>query len=60
MADTGWFKSSYSGSANNTCVEVRLSELFVGVRDSKGGPGALHFPPAHWRQFLSHSVIDAS
>lgn len=52
--DTGWFKSSFSGTANNGCVEVRLSTLVVGVRDSKHpNSDALGFPPHHWRRFLA-------
>lgn len=55
--DTGWFKSSFSGTANNCCVEVRLSALIVGVRDSKHPSNdALSFPPRHWRIFLASCV----
>lgn len=35
MWDTGWFKSTYSGAANDACVEVRISEVGTRVRDSK-------------------------
>jgi hypothetical protein len=31
-----WFKSSYSGSQGDSCVEVALTEQTVCVRDSKG------------------------
>ncbi|MEU5847171.1 DUF397 domain-containing protein [Saccharopolyspora shandongensis] len=31
--DTGWFKSSRSGAANDARVEVRLTSLAVAVRD---------------------------
>jgi hypothetical protein len=52
--DTGWFKSSFSGTANNGCVEVRLSTLVVGVRDSKRpSAGTLLFPPHQWYRFLA-------
>ncbi|WP_077798651.1 DUF397 domain-containing protein [Streptomyces sp. JHA26] len=30
-----WFKSSYSGTAGDNCVEVAVTEQTVHVRDSK-------------------------
>ena len=39
MRDTGWFKSTRSGSNDEGCVEVRLTEDAVGVRDSKNVTG---------------------
>ena len=39
MRDTGWFKSTRSGGANEDCVEVRITEDSVGVRDSKNQAG---------------------
>jgi Domain of unknown function (DUF397) len=58
--DTGWFRSSFSGTANDNCVEVRLSDLTVGVRDSKSpSTGTLRFSPSHWRYF-SQSLSEAS
>ncbi|KOU89509.1 MULTISPECIES: DUF397 domain-containing protein [unclassified Streptomyces] len=30
-----WFKSSYSGSAGDSCVEVAIGEQAIHVRDSK-------------------------
>ncbi|MGW3054445.1 DUF397 domain-containing protein [Streptomyces goshikiensis] len=30
-----WFKSSYSGSAGDDCVEVAVTEQVIRVRDSK-------------------------
>ncbi|WP_190822404.1 DUF397 domain-containing protein [Saccharopolyspora pogona] len=52
--DTGWFKSSRSAAASNTCVEVRLTDQAVGVRDSKV-PEAGHITVSHaaWRAFLN-------
>ncbi|MEU3886994.1 DUF397 domain-containing protein [Streptomyces sp. NPDC029041] len=37
MSTTGlaWFKSSYSGSQGDSCVEVAVTEQAVCVRDSK-------------------------
>ncbi|MEW2457432.1 DUF397 domain-containing protein [Streptomyces albus] len=34
-ADLAWFKSSYSGSDGDSCVEVAFAEHAVHVRDSK-------------------------
>ncbi|MFJ9481638.1 DUF397 domain-containing protein [Streptomyces mirabilis] len=34
-SDLAWFKSSYSGSQGDSCVEVALTEQAVCVRDSK-------------------------
>ncbi|WP_316755403.1 DUF397 domain-containing protein [Streptomyces herbicida] len=33
--ELAWFKSSYSGSSGDDCVEVALTEQAVQVRDSK-------------------------
>ncbi|MFC5853704.1 DUF397 domain-containing protein [Streptomyces chlorus] len=30
-----WFKSSYSGTAGDNCVEVAVTEQAIQVRDSK-------------------------
>ena len=37
--DTGWFKSSRSAANSDACVEVRLTERGVSVRDSKDPAG---------------------
>lgn len=51
--DSGWFKSSYSGSGNDSCVEVRLGGS-IGVRDSKNpDSGAFWVKPAAWAAFLA-------
>ncbi|AKL68318.1 DUF397 domain-containing protein [Streptomyces sp. Mg1] len=34
-SERAWFKSSYSGSQGDSCVEVALTEQAVHVRDSK-------------------------
>ena len=53
--DTGWFKSTYSGAANDTCVEVRLTPTKVAVRDSKSPiPIELRLLPTTWAAFLTH------
>jgi hypothetical protein len=54
VRDTGWFKSTRSGGANEGCVEVRLTEVSVGVRDSKNVTGpAFRFTPGEWRTFVA-------
>lgn len=35
MRDTGWFKSTRSGGAQENCVEVRITDGATYVRDSK-------------------------
>ncbi len=34
-SELAWFKSSYSGSEGDSCVEVAIAEQGVHVRDSK-------------------------
>lgn len=49
-----WFKSSYSGGANNECVEVRFGSGrldAIGVRDSKNPARSLSFPPGAFAAF---------
>lgn len=41
MRDTGWFKSSFSGTANDNCVEVRFAGTGSRVRDSKNPASVL-------------------
>jgi len=54
MHDTGWFKSTRSGSNDEGCVEVRLTDRAVGVRDSKNVTGPMFaFTPANWRSFVA-------
>ncbi|MDQ0716937.1 MULTISPECIES: DUF397 domain-containing protein [Streptomyces] len=33
--DLAWFKSSYSGSEGDDCVEIAIAERAIHVRDSK-------------------------
>jgi hypothetical protein len=49
---TGWFKSSYSGAADDNCVEVRFADA-VGVRDSKHPAATLAVPATSWRAFTA-------
>lgn len=57
--DTGWFKSSRSSGGSNGCVEVRLTEATVGVRDSKHPTGpSFSFASAAWTSFVSGAVAN--
>ncbi|MFB7179744.1 DUF397 domain-containing protein [Streptomyces sp. NPDC056257] len=48
-----WFKSSYSGSQGDDCVEVAACADAVHVRDSKVTAGPeLAVTPASWGVFL--------
>ncbi|WNE99723.1 DUF397 domain-containing protein [Streptomyces luomodiensis] len=52
--ELAWFKSSYSGSEGDSCVEVAIAEGAVHVRDSKD----LSRPPfavgrEGWASFVS-------
>lgn len=51
--DTGWFKSSRSAANSDACVEVRLTERGVSVRDSKDPAGGhVRVDHASWARFL--------
>ncbi|KAA5838382.1 DUF397 domain-containing protein [Saccharopolyspora hirsuta] len=53
-SDTGWFKSSRSTGGSDNCVEVRLLDSSVWVRDSKApDDGVLSFESGAWSSFLS-------
>ncbi|MFD6423153.1 DUF397 domain-containing protein [Streptomyces sp. NPDC060198] len=55
-AVTGWFKSTYSGGADETsdCLEVATGHPAIPVRDSKAPKGpALVFSPAGWSSFVA-------
>ncbi|WAP58781.1 DUF397 domain-containing protein [Streptomyces sp. S465] len=52
-----WFKSSYSSSASNDCVEVATCPDMVHVRDSKDKEGPqLAFSPTAWADFVTHTA----
>ena len=55
---TVWVKSSHSASDSGACVEVRFSDVIVGVRDSKNPDGPrFDVSPSAWLAFLG-SVAD--
>lgn len=59
-SELAWFKSSYSGSQGDDCVEVALTPATVHVRDSKDRHGArLALSPAAWADFLSDTRLRA-
>ncbi|MEU9749473.1 DUF397 domain-containing protein [Streptomyces niveus] len=50
-----WFKSSYSGSDGDNCVEVAAQPHAVLVRDSKDPHvGRLTLTPTAWAAFTAH------
>ncbi|WP_438492027.1 DUF397 domain-containing protein [Streptomyces asiaticus] len=51
--ELAWFKSSYSGSQGDSCVEVAVTEEAIHVRDSKdvARPG-LAIGRDGWTQFV--------
>jgi hypothetical protein len=54
LATGDWFKSSYSGSEGDNCVEVALRPEAVRIRDSKDkGIGPLTVTPAAWTAFTA-------
>ncbi|MFB4195363.1 DUF397 domain-containing protein [Streptomyces carpaticus] len=61
--ELAWFKSSYSSSDNDSCIEVALSWAHsprpesVHVRDSKAQRGPqLSLPPAAWTAFVTYAA----
>jgi len=61
VRDTGWFKSSFTGSGDDNCVEVRLiAGTRVGLRDSKNpGGGTFWVSSAAWSSFTDQVVARA-
>ncbi|WP_327397139.1 DUF397 domain-containing protein [Streptomyces phaeochromogenes] len=52
--ELAWFKSSYSGSDGDDCVEVAASPAAIHVRDSKNSRGPqLALSPDAWVGFIS-------
>ena len=56
-SELDWFKSSYSGSEGDDCVEVAHAPGAVHVRDSKetGGP-RFAVSPSAWSEFLTYTA----
>lgn len=54
MPQLAWFKSSYSGSPNNECVECAVTASDLRVRDSKQpDDGEVHFRHDAWTVFTA-------
>ncbi|KNE83929.1 MULTISPECIES: DUF397 domain-containing protein [Streptomyces] len=55
--ERAWFKSSYSGSDGDACVEVAKGPRAVHVRDSKDRQSPeLAFSPTAWSDFITHAA----
>jgi hypothetical protein len=55
--ELAWFKSSYSGSEGDSCVEVATRPGTVHVRDSKDAQGPqLAFTPRQWAAFIGYAA----
>ncbi|MFD5131562.1 DUF397 domain-containing protein [Streptomyces olindensis] len=55
-SELAWFKSSYSGSQGDDCVEVALTPATIHVRDSKDERSPqLALTPAAWARFLPYA-----
>jgi hypothetical protein len=56
IPEYAWFKSSYSDSGGQNCIEAaRLTPTGIAIRDSKNPTGpALLLPATAWVPFLSH------
>ncbi|MGP3986020.1 DUF397 domain-containing protein [Streptomyces sp. 3N207] len=58
-AELSWFKSSYSSSQGDNCVEVATLPGCVHVRDSKDTTiPSLSVSPAAWSAFVAHAGRD--
>jgi len=54
-SDLAWFKSSYSSSEGDSCVEIATTPATIHVRDSKNpanGP-TFRVTPATWAAFTT-------
>ncbi|MBP8538320.1 DUF397 domain-containing protein [Streptomyces sp. MK37H] len=55
MTQQDWFKSSYSGSEADNCVEVAIRTEAVHIRDSKDTERTpLTVSPEAWTAFIAH------
>ncbi|MFF8102838.1 DUF397 domain-containing protein [Streptomyces sp. NPDC016640] len=56
-SELDWFKSSYSGSEGDDCVEVAHAPGAVHVRDSKETDGPrFAVSPSAWSEFITHTA----
>lgn len=55
--ERAWFKSSYSGSDGDACVEVAKDTQTIHVRDSKDQRSAeLALSPTAWNDFVTYAA----
>ncbi|MEV6590500.1 DUF397 domain-containing protein [Streptomyces acidicola] len=58
-SELAWFKSTYSGSEGDSCVEVALTPALIHVRDSKDRQSPqLALSPAAWADFVAYAAQD--
>ncbi|MFD3736541.1 DUF397 domain-containing protein [Streptomyces sp. NPDC058629] len=56
-SDLAWFKSSYSGSQGDSCVEVAQGTQAIHVRDSKDQRSPeLALSPTAWDDFVTYAA----
>lgn len=56
-SELAWFKSSYSGSEGDACVEVAKGPEAIHVRDSKDQRSPeLALSPAAWSDFVTYAA----
>ncbi|MFE1752137.1 DUF397 domain-containing protein [Streptomyces anandii] len=55
--ELAWFKSSYSGSSGDSCIEIAITEHTIRVRDSKDVTRP-HFTVGRdgWSRFLGFAT----
>ncbi|MGW5970767.1 DUF397 domain-containing protein [Streptomyces sp. NPDC055186] len=55
--ERAWFKSSYSGSDGDACIEVAKGTQAIHVRDSKGQRSPeLALSRAAWSDFITYAA----
>ena len=56
-SELAWFKSSYSGSQGDSCIEVAEGTQAIHVRDSKDQRSPeLALSPAAWSHFITYAA----
>ena len=56
-SELAWFKSSYSGSQGDDCIEVAKGTQAVHVRDSKDRRSPeLALSPTAWSDFITYAA----
>ncbi|MFD9909053.1 DUF397 domain-containing protein [Streptomyces sp. NPDC059063] len=59
-AELAWFKSSYSGTEGDSCIEVATGQEAVHIRDSKDISGPrLALSPTAWTAFTAYAAATA-